>query len=288
MNLLFWCAAAGMTVMAWLLLVVPLRSRGVEASHPASPGAASLLVLQQALLDLNAEFAAGRIDAMERDRCRREIEQRVLADVAGHKSSVLSRPSRTSIAGLGLAIVVFAFAVYGYLGKPSALQPSRMDAASTAAAQEAEARAAESMLDSMEQKMQGQRAGTVDAAGWALVARSYAALNRFDKASSAFARALSVAPDDPVLLVDQADVLAMLQGGSTRGEPARLIQRALGIQPRHPKALALAGSDAFERHDFAAAIDFWTRAREQVPTGAFAANMDAQLQAARAAMGSGQ
>ncbi|RYZ01324.1 MAG: hypothetical protein EOO24_15220 [Comamonadaceae bacterium] len=100
------------------------------------------------------------------------------------------------------------------------------------------------MLDDMSTRMAAQREGTVDAAGWALVARSNAALQRFDKAAEAYARARALAPDDAQLLADHADVLAVLQGGRLTGEPAALVSRALSIDPANQKALALSAVPA--------------------------------------------
>ena len=67
------------------------------------------------------------------------------------------------------------------------------------------------------------------------------------------------------LLADLADVLAMAQGKRLAGEPARLIQQALDVDPRHVKALALAGSAAFEARDYAAARGYWERVLAVVP-----------------------
>jgi len=74
----------------------------------------------------------------------------------------------------------------------------------------------------------------------------------------------------------------MLQGGKSAGEPTRLVEKALQIDPGNLKALALAGSAAFEREDFAAAISFWQRARALAPAGSeFANDVDRSLEAAR-------
>ena len=85
-----------------------------------------------------------------------------------------------------------------------------------------------------------------DDQAWTMLARSYAVLQRFPEASKAFARARELAPENPQLMADHADVLAMLQGQRVAGEPAQLAQRALTIDPDNLKAMALAGSAAFE------------------------------------------
>jgi cytochrome c-type biogenesis protein CcmH len=61
------------------------------------------------------------------------------------------------------------------------------------------------------------------------------------------------------VLVDLADVLAMANGQRLAGEPEKLVERALQIDPQNLKALALAGSAAFERGNFARAAALWER-----------------------------
>jgi cytochrome c-type biogenesis protein CcmH len=101
--------------------------------------------------------------------------------------------------------------------------------------------------------------------GWQMLAKSYAALGRFDDAAGAYGKAVALLPPDAGLLADYADVVAMNQSGSFGGEPVRLVQKALAIDPSHPKALALAGTEAFRRGDFANALRYWNKAIETVP-----------------------
>lgn len=101
--------------------------------------------------------------------------------------------------------------------------------------------------------------------GWQMLAKSYAALGRFADAAGAYGKAVALLPADAGLLADYADVLAMTQSGSFGGEPVRLVQKALAIDPKHPKALALAGTEAYRRGDFANALRHWNKALETAP-----------------------
>jgi len=101
--------------------------------------------------------------------------------------------------------------------------------------------------------------------GWQMLAKSYAALRRFGDAAGAYAKAMALLPADAGLLADYADVLAMTQSGSFGGEPVRLVHKALAIDPAHPKALALAGTEAYRRGDFGNALRHWNKALETVP-----------------------
>jgi cytochrome c-type biogenesis protein CcmH len=71
---------------------------------------------------------------------------------------------------------------------------------------------------------------------------------------TAFKRVVALRPDDAQAYADQADAAAMAAGRQLAGEPERLIARALQLDPKNLKALALAGTIAFDRGDFAGAI----------------------------------
>jgi cytochrome c-type biogenesis protein CcmH len=90
-------------------------------------------------------------------------------------------------------------------------------------------------------------------------------LDRFAEAAVAYANAVKRSPPDAQLLADYADALAMAQGRRLEGEPERLIAQALKIDPKNIKALALAGTAAFERQDFKGAIAQWRRILDIVP-----------------------
>jgi cytochrome c-type biogenesis protein CcmH len=181
-----------------------------------------------------------------------------------------------------VCIPLLALGLYGFIGNPQALL-----AQADAPAPESEVTMAqvEALVTQMAQKLESQPADQPpNPQAWEMLARSYAALQRFPEAARAYEKAATLAPNNAQLLADHADVLTMLQGQSTAGEPEKLIARALTLDPKNLKALALAGSAAFERKDFAGAIQFWSQARQLAPpTGEFTTGLDRSLQAAREA-----
>ncbi|HEV8312567.1 MAG TPA: hypothetical protein VGQ23_05830 [Burkholderiaceae bacterium] len=72
-------------------------------------------------------------------------------------------------------------------------------------------------------------------------------------------------PDDVCALTDLAVMLAMSTTQHLAGEPERLIERALAVDPKNAQALALSGSMRFERGDYAGAIALWRQVLSQVP-----------------------
>jgi len=104
-----------------------------------------------------------------------------------------------------------------------------------------------------------------DGEGWATLARSYNVLGRFNEAAAAYEKAISLLPADAQLLADYADALAMSQGQKLDGKPFDIIQRALKADPANLKALALAGTAAFERKDYRGAVGYWEKVVQGAP-----------------------
>jgi cytochrome c-type biogenesis protein CcmH len=106
-----------------------------------------------------------------------------------------------------------------------------------------------------------------DAEGWTMLSRSYLVLGRLEEAAQASERVLKLTPNDAQALADHADVLAMRAGRVLDGEPMKLIERALKLDPDNLKALALAGAAAFDRGDGNEAARLWDRVALLGPPG---------------------
>ncbi len=96
-----------------------------------------------------------------------------------------------------------------------------------------------------------------NADGWALLAHTYVELKQHKEAVGAFEKAVHLIPNDPQLLADYADALAVTNNGNFDAKTNELVEKALKIDPNHPKALLLAGTIAFKRADYAKAINVW-------------------------------
>jgi cytochrome c-type biogenesis protein CcmH len=122
-----------------------------------------------------------------------------------------------------------------------------------------------------------------DGKGWAMLARSYAMLGRYNEALPAYEKAASLIQDDPVLLVDYADVLAVTNGKNLQGKPMELIQRALLIDPNNAKGLNLIGTAEFQAGNFTHAIRYWEKLLQLLPPdSAIAKKINVSIANARA------
>jgi cytochrome c-type biogenesis protein CcmH len=124
-----------------------------------------------------------------------------------------------------------------------------------------------------------------DAHAWAMLAHSYDMLGRFAESSKAYANLVRLAPHDAQALADYADALAVASGRTLAGEPTVLIERALKSDAKNLKALALAGTAAFERKEYGTAVAFWERARAVSSDATFRNEIEGSIAEAQAAEG---
>lgn len=284
----FWISAALLVVLA-LALVLPalLKSKSNTGKTAGDAAQANLSVLRSQLTQLDADFAASNINADQLALAKSEIERRTLEEESTPEAAISTAPPTRSIRtawALGLTIPLVAFGVYGFLGSISALDPANLVAKAETEPTPAEI---EAMVSAFAARLEAVPAHeTPDPKAWEMLARSYAAMQKLPEANKAYRRAVELNPGNAQILADHADVLAMLQGQSMVGEPTRLFERALVLDPNNLKALALAGSAAFEKKDFAKAVALWEKASKLAPPGSdFAKGLASSVDEARAAAG---
>ncbi|MBS1159249.1 MAG: hypothetical protein H6R15_1668 [Proteobacteria bacterium] len=109
--------------------------------------------------------------------------------------------------------------------------------------------------------------------GWLLLAKTYGELRKFPEAAAAYEKAAAILPADATLLADWADAYVMSKGGKWDEAARKIVKRALEADAKHVKSLALAGSEAFDRAEYKAAIALWKRMKQAAP----ADSMDQKL-----------
>ena len=279
----FWISAALLLVLA-LALVLPALLKSKNSTDKPAGGAAqaNLSVLRSQLTQLDADFAAGGINADQLALAKSEIERRALEEESAPESAVAPAKSTRTAWVLGLTIPLVALGIYGFIGNIQALDPANLQAKTETEPTPAEI---EAMVSAFAARLEAVPAHeTPDPKAWEMLARSYAAMQKFPEANKAYKRAVELNPGNAQILADHADVLAMLQGQSMVGEPTKLYERALVLDPNNVKALALAGSAAFEKNDFAKAIVFWEKAGQLAPPDSdFAKGLASSVEEARTA-----
>lgn len=249
----FWIALACFMGVALWFVVRPLLAQR-PAAGPAR-NQMNIAVYRDHMRDLDSELESGALTAEQHDKARRELEGRLLEDAGGSEAATsAARGSRPTAIALGMGVPLGALAIYLLVGSPAALDPSAL--AENAAAHAVDRQQLEAMVDGLAARL---AQDPENGEGWAMLAKSYRHFGRFKESAQAYAKAISRVKPDATLYADYADVLAMVQGQRLQGEPEKLIARALEIDPRHLKALALAGTAAFEKKAYAAAAGYWER-----------------------------
>ena len=258
---LFWILAALLIAGALLFVLPPLLGRSVKAGVEAQP--LNLAVYRDQERELEADRRAGTLNDEQYGRARIELERRLLDDVAVVNAPALaaaSRPTnRAPVILMGLVVPLLAVALYFVVGSPRALAPVAIPPHGT---ENITAEQVEAMAAKLAERM---RQNPDDPQGWAMLGRTYAVMGRFEDAAAAYGKAAERVPDNPNFLADYADALAMARGQNLQGEPEALIMRALKIDPNHAKALALAGTVAFEKKDYASALKYWEKLATLMP-----------------------
>lgn len=167
---------------------------------------------------------------------------------------------RGRLAVLVAFVLAVAAAGYAYKGQPAQLLGRAVAPPMGAQASDpAEAEAIAQMTELTERLAEAMKERPNDPVGWMMLGRSQAALGRYPEAVASLKRAAALKPDDPAVLVDWADALAMSQGQRLDGEPLALIEQALKIEPNNLKGLSLAGAAAFGNKDYLGALKHWEK-----------------------------
>jgi cytochrome c-type biogenesis protein CcmH len=243
--------------------------------------------------------AAGEIDGEEFERRQAALHAELLAEPAKATAPApAARPAPGRSGGawpwlLGAAVVAVAGGLYAWLGNPAGTSTEPPTAVPPGQAPMAAngPMAGSGPMTAMP-AVPGQQAGSGgdlkvmaqrladklskdpnNGEGWALLARTYVELRQHADADAAFTKAEKTQKLDPQALADWADAHVVANDRKWDAKARDLVKRALAAEPKNLKALALAGSEAFDRKDYKQAIAEWKKMR----AAAAADSMDAKL-----------
>lgn len=246
------------------LLFPLLKRQAKEASPTAELRDLNLKVLREQMAELERDRRDGRLDQAAYELARHELERRTLDD-AGVASAKADFGGRKTILAVALAIAfpIAVMSLYVMLGTPETMTGKPV--AKSGGGEGDHPLSPEQITAMVERLSLRLQENPNDGQGWLMLARSYAVLGRFPESAAAYGRALGLLPPDAQHYADFADVVAMAQGKSLLGEPEKLVRRALEIDGKNIKALALAGTIAFDRQNYSLAIREWQKVIALVP-----------------------
>lgn len=267
--LTFWIIAALFMLFALWFVLPPLVQK-VDDDKGDDRRAANVLIYQDQFKEMEADLKNGLMSEEQYQQDKEELERRLLEDVNRPKpDSTSAAPSTRKFAyGVGMAIPIGVIVLYFVVGNPKALSPSLATAGMAPPANQQGGPMSDQQIAANVDKLAKRlEQNPNDAQGWLMLARSYTSMERFSEAASAYERATALNGNDAGIWADYAEALAMSNGRRLAGKPTEAINQALQIDPKNQKALALAGSAAFETSDYQKAVDYWQKLLPLLPPG---------------------
>ena len=200
---------------------------------------------------------------------------------------LLGRNSAWRPAGfiLLLAIPALALWLYSQVGTPRAIDTQRSPHPERPVANQQDAAMD---MRSMIARLQARLAQEPeDLEGWILLSRSFKSIQQPVKAMEALESARRIAPDDPAILAELAEVrMMMTPAGQADAEAVSLLEKALEKDPDQQKALWLMGNSAAQAGDDEKAIAYWESLLALLePDRTIAITVSKQISEARARLG---
>ena len=260
---IFFLIAAGLAVLAVVALAL--------SWNRASAGAAQdpewqVMLARRREIEEDPQLSATTRASLREEWLRTADVSLALADRDNQRT-----PSRAILSVLAIVVLGLAVTIYAVFGRwePAALQSQTTDAAAASTKETIDAQQFNAAMAERIERFQARlKTNPKDLEGWLLLARSHFFTQNYAASAEVLEHALKLAPRDPSVLADLADSLGAASATRTlAGRPIALIKQALAINPRHPKALALAATHAMEIRQTAVAVAYWQRLRVVLPAG---------------------
>lgn len=256
--MLLWGAFALMTAAAVFAVLWPL-----SRDHQAVDTSGDVAVYRDQLAEIDRDLAGGIIGPAEAEAARIEVSRRLIAAAAAptrvSDGATGRRRAASLIALIGIPAIVLG--LYGWRGSPHLPgQPLADRLAAPTVAQDVM-----TLLARVESHLQS---NPEDGRGWEVVAPVYMRLGRPADAVRARANALRLLGPTADRETDYGEALALAAQGVITADAKAAFQRALGLEPNHPKALYFVGLAQEQDGQRPAAIATWTRILETSPPDA--------------------
>lgn len=256
---IFWIICAVLVLVALLFVVLPLW-RSSQKNNAVLRDTANLEIFRDQIAEMDADLRNGLLTPELHEQGKRELQSRMLEEVKQEADTPVVARNPLKILAIVLAVLLplASVGLYWVIGNRNALSPEASMAATGGFG-------GKSLPDAVKMLEEKVAKDPSDGESLLLLARSYGELDRYAEAARTYEKLTETITDEAWIWADYADMLAMVHGQKLAGPPTKLIEKALAIDPNHPKSLALAGSAAMERGDYPAAIKYWERLLKALP-----------------------
>ncbi|MGL4230274.1 MAG: c-type cytochrome biogenesis protein CcmI [Casimicrobium sp.] len=240
-------------VVTWWLMRALKRDRLRDAPDTRSTNVEALRIERA---ELERDRKLGLMSDAAFDEAMRELEVRVLRENDLDRATphvAATKRSLWATASFATLLPIAAMGMYFLIGAPHAVIPEvvRPPQAQQESQMEELFRVAEERLN----------AEPNDAKGRYLLARARASVGQFNEAMKDYEKLVALTPNDADAWADYADAAAGAVEGKMAGKPLELVNKALAIDPKQPKALLLRGTHEMQINDLNAAEKSFTMAK---------------------------
>jgi len=250
----FGIFAALFIVIALCFLLIPLWLK--PKITPQDDTEINIQLAQKKLFAFEADLANGVLSPAQFEPLKNELLLNLHQDLAHIPPAPLQRGEsngRWLAIPLGFAVPLLALAVYSVKGD---LRTFDDVTAQTQMKEKPTSADVNAMVEKLAQKMKDNPS---DSQGWIMLARSYKVLKKYPEAVEALRKARALTGEEPDVLLQLADVIAMANGGSLLGEPSELAAKAVALDANNDMGLWLYGLAQAEDGKFNEAIGYWQK-----------------------------
>ena len=215
--------------------------------------------------ELKADLVDGNLSEADFNAAKRELEVGLYHDLNVGNPVYSQRGTGSWLAWpLLFLLPIVALLLYANLGDFRAFEVSEAPKANSAQAGHSSKDNINQMIAKLTQRLQQ---NPEDLEGWLMLGRSFKATQRFKDAVSVLRKASELQANNPEIMLDLADAIAMSNEGSLQGEPTVLIESALKIEPDNRMGLWLSGLAKADTNDYDGAIRVWKKLQTQFQPG---------------------
>jgi len=247
--MILWMILAVMTVVAILVVLVPLRRQhsDIEPSE-----ASDVAVYKDQLIEVEHDFDRGLLADTEAEAARTEIARRLLKAAGEEQSSKAMAEGKTGgflrklTAGFAIACIPgFSLGLYLMTGTPDL--PSQPFAERKPVEAPKSVAQDDTTLQLIARAEEHLAKNPDDIRGWQILAPVYTKLRRFSDASFALKRVMALSSNDPKAVADYGESLIIGNRGEVNSQALEVFHNLLKTNPKMSRPLhyiALADAQA--------------------------------------------
>lgn len=259
MNITYWVLVSLLIAISFVMIIPPLwKKREILDTDPEQR---NVNIARDRAQDLKKQLQAGALSQQQFDEQYEELELSLGDDLDNEaKTSRGGSQGRWIVPVLVVFVPMISLATYAMIGEPEALIKAQLQQSpQSATPTQADFNA---MVNGLAERMKQE---PDNAKGWVMLGRSYKYLKQYGPAVSAFEKAYALLGDEPELMLDYADALAMTNDGKLRGKASELIFKSIEKKPDSVSGLWLAALAKAETGELDQAMQYLRKLETILP-----------------------